>query len=141
MLDLLPDLTGRPDWVVLVAIALAIGGWVAAKWIVRRSGDEDEEGAEGDRPAGGAHRVPASPDDPTTQVLTKALDLLAREAVESQEARDENGKLRADLIACSTERDQLAQAVDKAHADLEQCNRECRRLAMRALEQGGNSGE
>lgn len=144
MLDLLPDLSGQPAWVVVVVVALLVAGTIGAKWVGRNARDADED-AEGDRPA----LPPALPehvphpgtDAHTTLVLTKALDLLANEANESQEARAEAERLRSELLACSEHRDRIARDLLKAQADLEQCNLECRKLAMRALERGGDSGE
>jgi hypothetical protein len=145
--DLLPDLTGRPDWVVIVAIALLVVGMVALRWVSRNAGasiedDEDQEGDRPDQPPGPRHaQVTPGEDASTALVLTKALDLLAKEAVESQGARADADAFRAQLLACSAERDRIAVTLAKAQAELEQCNRECRRLAMRALERGGDSGE
>lgn len=145
MLDLLPDLSGKPDWVVVVVVALLVVGSIGVKLAGRnvRDGDEEED-AEPDRPslpAGQQHPPAHGSDAHTTLVLTKALDLLANEANESQGARADAERLRAELLACSAERDRIARDLSKAQADLEQCNRECRRLAMRALERGGDSGE
>lgn len=146
MLDLLPDLSGQPAWVVIVVVALLMVGTVGAKWAGRGARDgQEEDDQEPDRsalpPAGHGHTAMSPSDAHTTAVLTKALDLLANEAAESQGARVEVDRLRAELVACSTERDRIARDFTKVQADLEQCNRECRRLAMRALERGGNSGE
>lgn len=154
MLDLLPDLSGQPAWVVVVVMALFVAGTIGVKWVGRnaRAVDADEEDQEADRPAvpsaGNGHAALPGSDAQTTLVLTKALDLLANEAVESQGARAEADRLRSQLIACSekllacsAERDRVAQNLVTAQADLEQCNRECRKLALRALELGGNSGE
>jgi hypothetical protein len=146
MLDLLPDLSGQPAWVVIVVVALFVAGTVGVKWVGRnvRAGIGDED-AEADRPGGPpldhAHPALSASDAHTTLAITKALDLLANEAVESQGARAEVERLRAELIACSAERDRVARNLAKAQADLEQCNRECRKLAMRALERRGDSGE
>lgn len=147
MLDLLPDMSGQPGWVVIVVVALFVAGTIGVRWVSVRAGRSDEaleEGdQEGDRPAPHSpeHAAVAVSDAQTTLVLTKALDLLANEAVESQGARAEAEQLRRELLACSAERDRIARSLEKAHADLEQCNLECRRLAMRALERGGDSGE
>lgn len=137
MLDLLPDLTGKPDWVVIVVIALVVLGSVGVKWVGtrnRREDAEDDEGQEADRPGISS----SGSDTQTTLALTRALDLLADEATESRGSRAEAERLRADLLACSRERDQFALNLEKAQADLEKCNRECRKLAMRVLE--GDSG-
>lgn len=139
MIDLLPDLSGQPGWVVVVVVALLVAGTVGVRWVAARTGqaDEEEDATEGDRPA-----LPAGGSDAhTALVLTKALDLLANEAAESQGARAEADQLRDELLTCSTERDRLAQVATTAQAELEKCNRECRKLAMRALEMGGGSGE
>lgn len=147
MLDLLPDMSGQPGWVVIVVVALFVAGTIGVRWVSIRGGrsvDALEEGdQEGDRPGGDApqHATGGASDAQTTMVLTKALDLLANEAVESQGARAEADRLRDELLACSAERDRIARTLEKAQADLEQCNLECRRLAMRALERGGDSGE
>jgi hypothetical protein len=129
MFDLLPDLSGQPAWVVVVVTLLLVAGTVGVKWIGRnaREGDEEGEGdQEGDRPLSGTpnQAAIAGSDAHTTHVLTKALDLLANE-----------------LLACSAERDRVAANLARTQAELEQCNLACRRLAMRALEQGGDSGE
>lgn len=145
MLELLPDMSGQPWWVVVIVVSLLVAGSIGTRWVGARAGrsGEQEEDAEGDRPAlpGGQHAAASSDTSQTTAVLTKALDLLASEAAESQDARAEVGRLRDELLRCSAERDRVARAAEKAQADLEQCNRECRRLAMRALERGGDSGE
>lgn len=148
MLDLLPDLSGQPAWVVVVVVALMAVGSIGVKWVGARIGRDDgdaDEDAEGDRPAptSGRHEqaVMVGSDAQTTLVLTKALDLLANEAVESQGARAEADRLRAELLACSAERDRVARKLTSAQAELEQCNRECRRLAMRALEREVDPGE
>lgn len=145
MLELLPDMSGQPWWVVVIVVFLLVAGSVGTRWVGARAGrpdGEDEVDAEGDRPAlpSGQHAALDS-DSQTTAVLTKALDLLASEAAESQDARAEVGRLREQLLTCSAERDRIARVAEKAQADLEQCNLECRRLAMRALERGGDSGE
>lgn len=140
MLDLLPDLSGQPAWVVVVVVALLVAGTIGAKWVGRNARDpESDEDLEADRP-----ELPSAQpgtDAHTTLVLTKALDLLANEASESQGARAEAERLRAELLACSEHRDRIARDLLKAQADLEQCNLECRKLAMKALERGGDSGE
>jgi len=139
MIDLLPDLAGRPDWVAVVVFALAVAGTIGVRWVTSRNGrSQDEDDQETDREG-----LPSSQgsDVHTTAAITKALDLLANEAVESQGARAEAERLRADLLACSAERDRLAQNLTSAQAELDQCNRECRRLAMRALEKRGDSGD
>lgn len=146
MFDLLPDLSGQPAWVVVVVTLLLVAGTVGVKWIGRnaREGDEEGEGdQEGDRPLSATPNQTAitGSDAHTTHVLTKALDLLANEAVESQGARAEADRLRTELLACSAERDRVAANLARTQAELEQCNLACRRLAMRALEQGGDSGE
>lgn len=142
MLDLLPDLSGQPAWVVVVVVALMVVGSVGMKWVsVRaRADDGDEEDAEPARPAS-TSPVPTPSDAQTTHVLTKALDLLANEAVESQGARAEVDRLRRELLECSAERDRVAHRLAEAQADLEQCDQRCRRLAMRALEREGGVGE
>ena len=146
MLELLPDMSGQPWWVVVIVVSLLVAGSIGTRWVgarAGRSGEQEEDDAEGDRPArpGGQHAAVSSDTSQTTAVLTKALDLLASEAAESQDARAEVGRLRDELLRCSAEHDRVARAAEKAQADLEQCNRECRRLAMRALERGGDSGE
>jgi len=143
MRDLLPDLTGRSDWVVIVVVALLVAGAVGLKWVARNSREVDtQDDEDGDRPPIDVERagLPAS-DGHTALVLTKALDLLAAEAVESQGARAEVDQLRERLQACQAEHDRVAQNFVKAQADLEQCNQTCRKLAMRALELGGDSSE
>jgi len=142
MLEFLPDMSGQPPWVVIVVAVLLVAGTVGSRLIGRgRGGTEAEGEAEGDRPAlpPGQHR--AADDTSTTTVLTKALDLLAREAVESQEARDENNSLRRQLLECGSERDRIAARLTAMQAELEQCDERCRRLARRAMELGGGSGD
>lgn len=141
MLDLIPDLTGRPDWVLIVVVLLLVAGTVGTRLIGRRAGgaDGDEEGQEEDRPD--ALPQGQGGDAQTALVLTKALDLLAAEAVESRETRVEFERMRTELLECSAERDRVAQVAAKAQADLERCNQECRRLALRAIERGGDTGE
>lgn len=146
MLDLLPDLTGQPAWVVVVVVALMVAGMIGTKWVARNAREvdgEEEEEPDGDRPAlpsGGFHSSGGG-DANTTLAITKALDLLANEAVESQGARAEVDRLREELLACSRERDRIAGERDRAQAELDQCNRQCRELAMRALERRGDTGD
>lgn len=150
MIDLLPDLTGRPDWVVIVVLALLVAGTIGVKWIGRKAldgdgqGEEDEPGTERPAPLPSAHQASFGSDVQTTLVLTKALDLLASEAVESQGARAEADRLRAELVACSEARakaeaecERVALDLRAAQADLERCNEECLQIARRALERGG----
>lgn len=140
MLDLLPDLSGQPGWVVVVVFGLLVIGTVGTKWVSRNARDDEQDDVETDRPAPPGLQS-HSDDVHTALAITKALDLLANEAVESQGARAEVDRLRTQLLECSAERERFARDLAKAQADLEQCNRECRRLAMRALERGGDSSE
>lgn len=140
MFDLMPNLEGQPEWVVVVVVALFVIGSIGVKWVGRnaREVDSGEDGQEGDRPA-----LPAAPggDAQITLAVTKALDLLANEAVESQEARSERDQLRTALLGCATERDRIAADLDRVQSELEKCNSECRRLVLRALEHRGDSDE
>lgn len=141
MLDFLPDLSGQPAWVVIVVVTLLVIGSVGSKWITRGGREIEEGGEDGqeeDRPA--LHAPSPGSDAQTTLVLTKALDLLANEAVESRDSRAEAERLRDELLTCSRERDRVARQLADVQADLEKCNADCRALALRALEREGNPG-
>ena len=160
LLDLLPDLSGQPPWVVIVVMVLAISGTLGLALIRRgRLGGDDEQGEEeldGARPPA-VEGVPSSSvavqsDMHTTMVIKQALDHLARvadrEAQESEQARADTDRerrevrrLQDELLRCDRDRERLTAEAFETRAQLERCNAECRMLARRALGQGGDDGE
>lgn len=146
-LEFLPDLSGQPWWVLVLVVVLFVAGSVGTTYIRHRSPGGQQEAVEGEnddgaRPEGGApaHAALTGPDPHATLVIKQALDLLASEAVESNAARAEAGRLQQQLVDCNRQReeaeDSLARSereTQRLRAELEACNAECRKLARKAL--------
>lgn len=154
--DFLQHLSGQPVWVMIVIAVLSTVGTVGTAWLTRGTDRSRREvGAdEQDRPQLDNAPPPAlssAADAHTTLIITKALDLLANEAVESQEARreterlrsqlGENEQLRAELTTCDGDRSRLAAELARVRAELDACNLECRRLALKALGMNEEDGQ
>lgn len=107
----LPNLEGQPGWVIVVVVALFVGGSLMGLWLRRQ---KNLHGAEPERslPAGDGTATVAVPgggrgDDVLQHTVREAMkhlaDVARREAEESEQARREADKLRDQLGVCSSE--------------------------------------